>query len=384
MSIVQQTEDQFQIPTYTKLPITLVKGANSWVWDEEGKAYLDFYGGHCVALLGHCPPSVVAAIQHQSETMLFYSNIVYSDVRAQTAQLLSELAPLKQAFFCNSGTEANETALKIARKYTAKSGVVATIGGFHGRTLGSLAVTWSPKYRAPYQDILPPTHFVPFGEIEAVAQLFSQRDDIAAFIIEPIQSIAGIVQAPDVYYQQLAELCKKHEVLLIFDEVQTGVGRTGKFSIAEHFGIQPDLITLAKSLGAGVPVGAVLASSEVAKAVELEDQGTTFGGGMLAMSAVNATLSTLKDHNLMQRASQIYTQIQEGIADLPFYLRGRGCLLGIESEQPVASLISALRAEGVLVGGSANAKVMRIMPPLTATDLDVAFFLDKLKQTIKG
>lgn len=384
MLTIQQTEDRFQIPTYTKLPIALVKGENCWVWDESGHQYLDFYGGHCVALLGHCPPAVVQAIRHQAETMLFYSNIVYSDVRAEAARLLSELAPLKHAFFCNSGTEANETALKIARKYTAKSGVVATIGGFHGRTLGSLAVTWSPKYREPYRDVLPPTHFVPFGEIEAVEQLFSQRDDIAAFILEPIQSIAGIVQAPDAYYQELAALCKKHGVLLIFDEVQTGVGRTGKFSISEHFGIEPDLITLAKSLGAGVPVGAVLATDAVAKAVELEDQGTTFGGGMLAMSAVKATLETLLAKALMPRATEIFEQIRVGIADLPFHLRGRGCLMGIESEEAVAPLVSALREQGVLVGGSANAKVMRLMPPLTATNDDVDFFLQALHHVVQS
>ena len=202
---IVQTEEAFQIPTYGKYPIALVRGEGCYVWDADGNRYMDFYGGHCVTLLGHCPPKVVAAVQQQAETLMFYSNVTYSPVRAQAAKMIAEAAPsgLGHVFFCNSGTEANETALKLARSWTGKPGVIAMEAGFHGRTLGSLAVTANPKYRKPYAAVLPETTFVPFGDAGAVAEVLASREDIAAIILEPIQSMAGIIEAPDAYFQAL-------------------------------------------------------------------------------------------------------------------------------------------------------------------------------------
>ena len=379
-----QLEDAFQIPTYHKLPVALVRGEGSYVWDADGNRYLDFYGGHCVALLGHCPPRVVAAVQAQAAQLIFYSNVAYSPVRAQAAALLADVAPdgLGHVFFCNSGTEANETALKLARKTTGKPGVVAMEGGFHGRTLGSLATTWNATYRAPYAAVLPETHFVPFGDLGAVEAVLEAHDDLAAVILEPIQSIAGIVEAPDAYFVELRALCDRHGVLLLFDEVQTGVGRTGTFSISEPFGVTPDLITLAKSLGSGVPVGAVLASDAIAAGVEHGDQGSTFGGGMLAMAAVTATLETILEDGLMDRARAIHQQIRLAVGPLVKQVRGRGCLIGLELDGAAKPVLARLREEGVLAGGSGDANVLRLMPPLNASNEDVALFGAAFAQAI--
>lgn len=361
-------EDAWTLPTYAKPPVALVRGEGVTVWDTEGRAYLDFYGGHCVALLGHCPPGVVRAIQQQAAELLFYSNAMYLPVRAEAAQKLTALAPddLDRVFFCNSGTEANETALKLARAFTGRSGIVAMEGGFHGRTLGSLAATWGEKYHAPYRSVLPETQFVPFGDADAVERVV-QGGDVAAVILEPIQSMAGIVEAEPAYYQTLRALCDRHGTVLIFDEVQTGVGRTGRFTYGEHVGVTPDLITLAKSLGSGVPVGAVLVHERIAATVQPGDHGSTFGGGPLAAAAVIATIDTLVEQGLMLRAEQLFDALHgqlmavEGIVAV----RGRGGLIGVELDRAAKPIVAALRAEGVLVGTSNEPHTLRLLPPLT-------------------
>lgn len=368
-------ENAHTLATYARPPIALARGEGSRVWDTEGVAYLDLYGGHCVALLGHCPPRVVEAIERQARTLLFYSNAVYSPVRAEAARRLASLAPaaLGHAFFCNSGTEANETALKLARTFTGRDGVVAMEGGFHGRTLGSLAVTWGESYRAPYRGVLPETRFVPFGDAAALDVALS-AGDVAAVILEPIQSMAGMYEAPPEFYVELRELCDLHGTLLIFDEIQTGVGRTGRFSYCDHVGVTPDLMTLAKSLGAGVPVGAVMVHDRVAATVRPGDQGTTFGGGMLAMAAVFATLAQLVDEDLMPRAELLFQALSEGLRSLAnvVEVRGRGCLIGVELDIASKPALDALRRRGVLAGGSDHPRTLRLMPPLTMTDAEVA------------
>ncbi len=368
-------EDTFLIPTYKKMPLALVRGEGCYVWDADGNRYLDFYGGHCVTALGHCPPHVVNAIQKQSEQLLFYSNVVYNDVRARAAKLLSEMAPLHRIFFCNSGTEAIETALKIARKSTGRSGIISTVNGFHGRTLGSLAATWNPSYREPFKEVLAQTHyFATFGDLESVHSILSENKDIAAILLEPIQSIGGIVEASTDYYIGLRKICDQNDVLLIFDEIQTGVGRTGTFSISEQLGLIPDMITLAKSLGSGIPVGAVLLSDRLSSEIHYGDQGSTFGGGMIAMSAVTATLETIHNDGLMKRAPEIYDAITAALAPYAVEVRGRGCLIGIRVDSPMSSVLAALRHHGVLAGGSGDPHVMRIMPPLITESSQIEEF----------
>ena len=382
---VIRMEQAFQLPTYAKLPIALERGSGCYLWDLEGRRYLDFYGGHCVTPLGHCPPPVVEAISRQAQQLLFYSNVVYSPVRAQAAELVVSLSPdgIEQVFFCNSGTEANETALKVARKLTGRSGILAFEQGFHGRTLGSLAATWSAKYREPYIGALGPASFVPLNDVDAAREVLGSRD-MAAAIVEPIQSMAGVVEADPAFLVRLKELCKDSGTLLIFDEVQTGVGRTGTFSISEQIGVVPDMITMAKSLGSGIPVGAVLATGEVARSVEVGDQGTTFGGGMIAMAAVIATLETIVAEGLMARAGRICERIRSEIGGFVVSVRGRGCLIGIELEGPVKDVIRRLREDGILVGGSGDPNVIRLMPPLNTPDVVLDEFLAVFTRILAG
>jgi acetylornithine aminotransferase/acetylornithine/N-succinyldiaminopimelate aminotransferase len=380
-----ELEEQLEIPTYSKMPMALVEGDGAYVWDAEGTRYLDFYGGHCVCLLGHSPTPVVEAIKEQAEKLLFYSNVAHSPVRAQAAERLTSLAPEGrdwQVFFANSGSEANETSLKLARKYTGRSGVLALEDGWHGRTLGSLATTYDKKYRKPYLDVLPETTWIPVGDLASAEEALAEKD-VAAVILEPIQSIAGMKEIPADFVQGLRDLCDKYGTLLAFDEVQTGVGRTGAFSMAEHLGqadasATPDLISLAKSLGAGVPVSSVLVTEKVAETVASGDQGSTYGGGMLAMAAVKATLETLVEENLMDRATEIHEQVRDLVGPVVEEVRGRGCLMGLKLDRPVDPVKDALREQGVLVGGSSDPHVMRLMPPLVVSDEDVKTFADAL------
>ena len=372
-------ENDLEIPTYSKMPMALEEGDGAYVWDADGNKYLDFYGGHCVALLGHSPEPVVEAIKEQAEKLLFYSNVAHNSTRARAAKRLTDLAPdgLGNVFFANSGSEANETSLKLARKYTGRSGVVALEDGWHGRTLGSLATTHDEKYRKPYLDVLPDTTWVPVGDLEAAEAILS-KEETAAVILEPIQSIAGMKEIPADYVQGLRELCDQYGTLLAFDEVQTGVGRTGTFSMAEQLGATPDLISLAKSLGTGVPVSAVLVDDAVAATVESGDQGSTYGGGMLAMAAVKATLETLVEENLMARAAEIHELVMKKVGPFVEEVRGRGCLMGLKLDRPAGEVKDALREHGILVGGSSHPHVLRIMPPLVVSNDDVDRFADAL------
>jgi acetylornithine/N-succinyldiaminopimelate aminotransferase len=384
-SEIQAVEDACFLPTYKKWPIALERGAGTRVWDSEGREYLDFYGGHCVTALGHCPPSVIAAIREQSESLLFYSNLVYSRIRAEAAEIATDLAPegLQNLFLCNSGTEANETALKLARKHTGRHAFVAMDGGFHGRTVGSLAVTGIEKYRVPYAKGLPAAHFVPFGDAAAVADLVESHE-IAAVILEPIQSMAGVLTAPPSYFAALRRACDATNTLLIFDEVQTGVGRCGAFTYAQIVGVTPDLLTMAKSLGSGVPVGAVFASDAIRQGVQFGDQGTTFGGGMLAMAAMSATLKTIKEERLFGRAVELFDAVSSAVGAHVKQVRGAGCLIGIDLGYPAAPVIAALREHGILTGGADDPHVIRIMPPLNTTDADVRAFKEAFEVAIQS
>ncbi|MGB3545166.1 aspartate aminotransferase family protein, partial [Rubrivirga sp.] len=279
----------------------------------------------------------------------------------------------------------NEAALKLARAFTGRSRVVAFAGGFHGRTLGALAATYGDKYHAPYRDILPETTWLPFGWEGATEEALA-GEDVAAVILEPMQSMAGITEAAPDFYRALREICDRTGTVLIFDEVQTGVGRTGTFTYGEHVGVTPDLITLAKSLGAGVPVGAVLVSDAIAATVKSGDQGTTFGGGMLAMAAVHAALSVLEDESLMDRAVALFDRLEMGLLalDAVTEVRGRGCLIGASFDRPAAPIRDALRDAGVIVGTSGRADTLRLMPPLTTSDLEVDDFIARLTSVLEG
>jgi acetylornithine aminotransferase/acetylornithine/N-succinyldiaminopimelate aminotransferase len=380
-------EQRYGIATYSQLPHTIVRGEGCWVWNSDGRRFLDLYGGHAVALTGHCHPRVVSAVQEQAGRLLFYSNAVSSDVRAQALRDLAETAPdgISRSFLCNSGAEANEAAIKMARRTTGRRKVVSMEGGFHGRTMGALSATQLGHYLDDYAPGVPDHVFVPFGDLDAVRDVID--GDTASVMLEPIQSMGGMRTADGAYLRGLRALCDEHGTLLHFDEVQTGPGRTGTWWYGDHFDVVPDLISTAKGLGSGVPVGAVLVADGVADRIGLGDQGTTFGGGMLAAVAVSATLAVIRDEGLLENATRRGSEIREGAGALPGVtgFRGQGMLLGIVLDRPAKDVVAALREKDVLTGATpGDPHVLRILAPLVVGDEEVSVFLEALEEVLRG
>jgi acetylornithine aminotransferase/acetylornithine/N-succinyldiaminopimelate aminotransferase len=321
-----------------------------------------------VAIAGHCHSKLVAAVREQAGRLLFYSNVVYSDVRALAAERVAALAPegLRRVFFCNSGTEANETALKLARKHTGRKRVVSMTDGFHGRTLGSLGATGLVKYRDPTYP-LPAEHvFVPYGDAAALARAIDR--DVAAVILEPIPSMGGIRVADDGWFRGLRELCDRHGAQLIFDEVQTGFGRTGRMFFGQPPGVVPDLITGAKGVAGGVPAGVVFVREAIAARVSHGEQGTTFGGGPLACAAMAAVAQILRDEDLPGNAVRVGGHLVERLSGVRgvVSVTGRGLMLGLNLSRPAKAVIAALRDAGFLTGAcEGDPNQIRLLPPLT-------------------
>ncbi|MBM3985764.1 MAG: aspartate aminotransferase family protein [Planctomycetes bacterium] len=375
------TEEAWQIPTYAKLPIALVRGQGSYVWDADGRRYLDLYGGHCVAIAGHCHPRLVAAVREQAGRLLFYSNVVYSDVRALAAERVAGLAPagLRRVFFCNSGTEANETALKLARKHTGRRQVVSMVDGFHGRTLGSLGATGLVKYRDPAYPIPVGHSYVPYGDEAALRGALSR--DVAAVILEPIPSMGGIRVADASWFRALRAACDEHGALLVFDEVQTGFGRTGRMFFGEHVGVTPDLITGAKGVAGGVPAGVVFVRESIASRVSHGEQGTTFGGGPLACAAMAAVAQVLVEEDLPGNATRVGGLLRERLAAIRGVeaVTGLGLMLGLNLSRPAKPVIAALRDAGFLTGGcEGDPNQIRLLPPLTLNADEAHTFVSAL------
>jgi acetylornithine aminotransferase/acetylornithine/N-succinyldiaminopimelate aminotransferase len=361
------------VPSYARLPVALVRGQGCTLWDAEGNQYLDLYGGHCTTLLGHGHPQWVAAIAAQAERLGFISNIAANDTRAEYLQRLCDFAPdhLEQAFLCNSGAEANETAVKMALKATGRSRVIAMHGGFHGRTAGALSLTHLGGYRNQFPEIVRDTVAVPFGDIEALSAALG--GDTAAVILEPIQSMAGMHIAPEVYYRDLVAACHANGTLVVFDEVQTGMGRLGASFAATLFDARADLVTLAKGIGNGFPLAAVLATREVAATVTVGEQGTTFGGGPMACAAGLAVLDAIASQGLVAHAAAMELVARRLLVTGPVIaVRGRGLLLGLETRSPAQPIVQELLAHGILVGTAADPHVMRLMPPLIVTESELA------------
>jgi acetylornithine aminotransferase/acetylornithine/N-succinyldiaminopimelate aminotransferase len=377
-------EDAYQVPTYAKLPMALVRGSGSWVWDADGKRYLDLYGGHCVALVGHCHPELVAAVTAQAGRLMFYSNLVYNDVRALAASRLAALAPqgLGKVFFCNSGTEANETALKMARRHTGRRWIVSMQEGFHGRTLGALGATGPDKFRDPSYAVPSEHRRVPFGDLAALAAVMN--DDVAAVIVEPVLSMGGIRVADDAWYAGLRSECDRVGALLLFDEVQTGFGRTGTMFFGEQVGVTPDLITGAKGVAGGFPAGVVFVSEDVVERIGPGDHGTTFGGGPLACAAMAAVAGLIVEDDLPSHAAELGGWLSDALSALPGVssVTGRGLLLGVNLDRPAKPVVGSLRERGVLVGGSMLPEQLRLLPPLTLTHDEATEFVAQLQELL--
>jgi acetylornithine/succinyldiaminopimelate/putrescine aminotransferase len=386
---IAQLEDSNQLATYKKMGIAVERGEGAWIWTSEAEKYLDLYGGHAVCATGHSHPHVVKAIQGQAARLLFYSNLVYSDVRGRAAEKLVSVAPrsLTKAFFCNSGTEANENGMRAARMATGRAKIISFGGGFHGRTADSISATFLGRFREIGEPNVPGHLEAKFGDIESVRAIADK--ETAAIILEPIQSMAGVREAPPTFFRELRELCDDHGIALIFDEVQTGIGRTGNWFFAGSDladGIEPDIITLAKSLGSGVPVGACLVSDAVASSIKENDLGTTFGGGMLAMAAVLATIEAIKDDAMIENARAIEQLVRGSLEgnDQVAGVRGRGCLLGIEFADGAATAHAMLLEHKIITGTSSDPKVLRLLPPLCTTQAQIQLFLEHLTDRTNG
>jgi acetylornithine/succinyldiaminopimelate/putrescine aminotransferase len=381
------SEERFQLATYKKMAVAAERGQGVWLWGSDGERYLDLYGGHAVAGTGHCHPLVVAAIRAQAETLLFYSNLVYSDVRARAAERLVSLAPaaITKAFFCNSGTEANENAMRMARMATRREKIITFSGSFHGRTADAISATALGKYRELGKPNVPGHLFAEFGDIEEVEKIAD--DSVAAIMLEPVQSMAGVRLAGAEFYQALRELCDERGILLIYDEVQTGVGRTGEWFFAGSKAggaVVPDIITLAKALGSGVPVGACLVNENVAAHIKENDLGTTFGGGMLAMAAVGATLEAICADGMLANVKTVESYLRERLSSVPQVtrVRGLGFLLGLEFKERAAPVHNALLERRIITGTSSDANVLRLLPPLCLKRDEVDLFVDALRQVV--
>ncbi|HZS43546.1 MAG TPA: aminotransferase class III-fold pyridoxal phosphate-dependent enzyme [Blastocatellia bacterium] len=382
LDAVVEFEEKYQVPTYKKFPLAVERGEDVWVYTSDGERYLDLYGGHAVVSTGHCHPRIVAAIKNQAEKMIFYSNLVYSQVRAEASEKLVGIAPKEFAktFFVNSGTEANENAVKLARMRTGRQSIVGFEGGFHGRTLGSLAVTGIKKY----QDLLEPKigyhYFAEFGNIDSVLKL--PASEIAGIILEPIQSMGGVNLAPPEFYKELREYCDRTGALLIYDEVQTGFGRTGEYFFAGRYDVTPDIITTAKGIASGVPMGAVLVQEELAKTIKYGDLGTTFGGGMLACAALSATIDVIKDEHLLQNVRGGSQYLFERLRELPFVteVRGLGYLVGIRFQQDASHYQKGLLDRKIITGMADDKKTLRLLPPLTLKRKEIDLFLQALTE----
>jgi len=380
---VVQKEDQFELATYKKMPIAAERGDGVWIYTSDGDRYLDLYGGHAVAGTGHCHPHVVKAIREQAGQLLFYSNLVYSNARAQAAEKLVSVAPasLTKAFFCNSGTEANENAMRMARMATGREQIITFSGGFHGRTADAISATFLGNYREIGKPNVPGHLQAEFGDMDSVRAVADEN--VAAIMLEPIQSMAGVRTAEPGFYRELRELCHERGIVLIYDEVQTGVGRTGEWFFAgsdASDGVVPDVISLAKALGSGVPVGACLVNEDIASHIKENDLGTTFGGGMLAMSAVTATLEAIEADRMLENVKRVEAYMRARLSEVEqvVAVHGRGFLLGIEFAEKAAAVHQKLLEQKIITGTSSNPKVLRLLPPLCLQEAGVDLFVSAL------
>ena len=354
------------LPTYAPYPFPLVRGEGDRVFDDAGQAWWDFYGGHCVCATGHSHPAVVKAVADQAATLLFYSAAAALPVRDEAAERITAFSGMDSVFFCNSGAEANENALKLALLLTGRKHLGAFDGGWHGRTLLALSVTDDPKITQPYADQLVPTLRIPFGDLAALAA--ADFSDVAGVIVEPIQSMAGIKTASREWFQALRAKCDAAGTLLIFDEIQTGMGRLGVPFAAQFYGVRPDFMTSAKGLASGVPMGALLMTAEVAAKLKGGDLGSTFGGGPLACAALIATVEAITTEGMLANAAHAAARLRQELAgSVVTEVLGEGLLLGLHCAH-AAALKKHLLARHILVGGSSDPTVLRLMPPLNLSD----------------
>ncbi|REJ66767.1 MAG: aspartate aminotransferase family protein [Planctomycetota bacterium] len=365
--------EQYVVPNYKRYPVTLVRGSGSHVWDSEGQRYLDLFPGWGCNLLGHCPAEVVRAVRDQVEQLIHVPNTWYTESQGRWAAALAQRSFGGQAFFCNSGAEANEAAIKLARLHTPESRykIITFEGGFHGRTLAATTATAQPKYHAGLGPLMAGFVYAPFGDLAAVADLVDE--ETAAILIEPIQGEGGIRIPPDGFLAGLRQLADEHELLLMFDEVQAGCGRTGHWFGYQNFGVTPDVMTLAKSVCGGVAGGALLTTAEIAKSLRPGMHASTFGGNPLAAEAGLAVIRTIEEQNLLQRASELSEIFGSHLSPLVDEcehvreVRILGLMIGIELSVPATNVVQTCLERKLLVNCTQET-VVRLLPALTLSD----------------
>ncbi|MFT6157560.1 MAG: acetylornithine aminotransferase/acetylornithine/N-succinyldiaminopimelate aminotransferase [Myxococcota bacterium] len=365
-----------------KLPITLHSGEGALLWDTGGRTYWDFYGGHAVTILGQGHPTWVAAIERQARQLSFFTQLADIAIRTKAADSVCAFTKMHTCWFVNSGAEANEAALKMARKATGRSVIVAMEKGFHGRTMGALGVTW--KYREQHAPAHGTTRFVPYGDVEALKAVLT--DDVAAIICEPMLGISGIVEPPAGFLKQAVDLAHANGSLFIADEIQSGMGRTGLPLETHRENLAVDIVSVGKSIGAGFPVAGVLMTEAVAKTVSPGEHGTTYGGGPLACAAVQATLEVLESEGLMAKATTLGEVMRSTLITLDGVtaVRGAGAWIGCVLDRPVRPVVDALREQGFLVGTAGDPHVLRLAPPAVMPEYAVHLLVDAMRGVLSA
>jgi acetylornithine/N-succinyldiaminopimelate aminotransferase len=388
MESIQDLEKSYHFDLYRRLPVTLVKGKGIHVWDSNGKQYVDFVSGIAVNALGHCNPAMIKAIKKQSKKLIHTSNIFYTAPQARLARLLSRISGFEKTFFCNSGLEANEAAIKLVRKagnLKGKKGPIITFSGaFHGRSIASITMG-SDKLQQGFGPLPEGFLRLPFNDTDALQK--NINEDTTAVFVEAVQGEGGVVPASPEFMDALQELCKKNKVLLVFDEIQTGFGRTGHLFGYMNYNIKPDIITIAKALGGGFPIGAVLTSDEISRNFEYGNHGTTFGGNPLACSAAISVVKTIMDQGLVANAqkkgSYLFSRLEKMATELPIIkeVRGKGLIAGIELIIPCRPIVLKMLERGCLVNCTVE-NTLRLLPPLIVKKKDIDYIIKNLYKVL--
>ncbi len=381
------SEDQFMGNLYQRFPVTIEKGEGSHVWDVDGKEYIDCMGGYGVALVGHKNKRVNDAIREQIDKIITVHSSLYNKTREEFLTLLIGLAPkgLTQVHLNNSGAEAIEAAMKFARKFTGKKGMVAMKGSYHGKSFGALSLTFNPKYRTPFAPLVEKVSFASYGDIES---LRSEIDEDTAFVIlEPIQGESGIIVAPEGFLQEVRKLCDEKGIVLIFDEIQAGLGRTGRLWACDHWNTAPDILCLAKGIAGGVPMGATLVRPDILASMSKGEHSSTFGGNPISCAAGIAALKAITEDGLIENSEKMGNLFREGLEELKEKhstireIRGKGLMIGVEMKFEVKDILMGLIKRGVLMLYSGR-NILRILPPLVISEDDVTKVLHALDSVL--
>ncbi|HEV8405473.1 MAG TPA: acetylornithine/succinylornithine family transaminase [Nitrososphaera sp.] len=381
-------EDQYVAALYQRFPVNLVRGKGTRVWDAAGKEYIDCMGGYGVALVGHCNDRVVAAIKKQADTLITAHMSVYNDMRLKFMEKMSTLVPpgLSKMFFTNSGAESVEGALKFARKYTGKHGIIAMNGAYHGKTFGALSVTYNEKYRKSFMPLLDGVKFVPYSDPSRLEEAIDETT--GTVILEPIQGETGIIVPPDDLLPKIREICNRRSLVLVFDEIQSGLGRTGKMWAGQNWSTTPDIMCLAKGIAGGIPMGLILAKPEIMEATKLGEHSSTFGGSPIACAAGTATLEALTDDKLVENAAKMGRQFKEGLKRLKEKhkiireVRGLGMMLGVELRFEVKDILFDGIRNGLLMLYSGR-NIIRLLPPLVMDETTISRVVDIMDDILR-